>query len=35
MSSVAIQKVEDGDLKSQPIFEQIEKRLEDVRQPRV
>ena len=31
MSSVAIQKVEHGDLKSQPIFEQIEKRLEDVR----
>lgn len=31
MPSVAIQKVEDGDLKSQPIFEQIEKRLVDVR----
>ena len=31
MSSVAIRKVEDGDLNSQPFFEQIEKRLEDVR----
>jgi len=31
MSSVPIQKVENGDLTFQPIFEQIAKRLEDVR----